>query len=115
MKERGTIKRNIRVDVDMQDFIENVLYEYVASAIAKSDSQIDEVEFDDWDMDGENIVLYGKYETGCTITTHPATLEEPEEYDVDCDCEYIDNEKVQENFDLHLLKDKSKITVYVQD
>ena len=78
-KGRGTLKQGFKVRLDIEKIID-----YIVDGIAKEiSSDLDDVDIDEWDVDGFDLEIFGTYKTDFKSWWCSATLESPEEHDID--------------------------------
>lgn len=76
---RGTLRQDFKIRLDIEKLID-----YISDNITKEISaDLDDVDIDDVDIDGNEIELSGTYSTEFKSWWCSATLESPEEYDID--------------------------------
>lgn len=88
-KSSGTLTQDFKIKLDIDELIDYIS-EQVISAIAnfkdnKGRCYFSDVELDESDIDGTIITITGTYDTSYTSYYAPATREEPEEYELECD------------------------------
>ena len=76
---RGTLRQDFKIRLDISN-----LLEYIVDNITKEISaDLDDVDIDDWSVDGDELEISGAYSSNFKSWYCSATLESPAEYDID--------------------------------
>ena len=103
-KTSGTVTQSFSVNVNVDSLI-NKLVEQIPQLVEDAIAdQAGGCDIDDWEYDGEYVSVSGKYTTGYSAVSYPATREDPAEYDETRDIDAINENKLIEYIKSHIEK-----------